>query len=147
MARLAPSPRLLHQGQAGIAVGTGGLVGTTLRHLLGLGHPTTSGSWPATTLAINLLGAFALGLLLEALTRIGPDTGSRRIVRLGVGTGLLGSFTTYSTLALDVVHQVQAGHVGAAGLYGAVSVVGGLVAAGAGVALGTRAERFRADSP
>ena len=139
-------PVRLHPLWAGLAVGAGGLVGTALRYLLGVGSPTAAGAWPAVTLGINLVGAFALGLLLEALTRVGPDVGARRIVRLGVGTGLLGSFTTYSTLALDVVHQIEAGHVGAAAAYAAVSLLGGLAAAGAGVALGARAERWRAAS-
>ncbi len=137
----------LHPVRAALAVGVGGLVGTTLRYLLGLGHPTPAGAWPAMTLGINLAGAFALGLLLEALARSGPDTGTRSRVRLGVGTGVLGSFTTYSTLAMDVVHQIQAGHALAAATYAAVSLVGGLVAAGIGVACGTRAEHVRAESP
>lgn len=128
-------------------MGVGGLVGTTLRYLLGLAHPTPAGTWPGMTLGINLLGAFALGLLLEALIRLGPDAGPRRLVRLAIGTGLLGSFTTYSTLALDVVHLLDAGQLAQAALYAGVSVVGGVLAAGLGVAIGTRAERFRTGRP
>lgn len=133
--------------RAALAVGAGGLVGTSLRYLLGLASATPAGTWPAVTLGINLLGAFALGLLLEALVRLGPDAGGRRLVRLAVGTGLLGSFTTYSTLALDVLHLLDAGRFAPAALYAGVSVVGGVLAAGFGIAVGTRVERFRAGPP
>jgi CrcB protein len=58
-------------------------------------------SWPWTTFIINVIGAFVLGLLLEGLVRTGEDTGERRLARLGIGTGLLGGFTTYSTFMVE----------------------------------------------
>ena len=40
-------------------------------------------------------------MLLETLAVLGPDEGWRRRVRLGVGTGLLGGYTTYSSFAVE----------------------------------------------
>ncbi len=91
-----------------------------------------------TTFAINAAGAFLLGLLLEGLARTGPDTGWRQRVRLGLGTGVLGSFTTYSTLAVDVDELLRGQHWWAAGSYAAGSVLAGLVATVLGIALGAR---------
>lgn len=52
------------------------------------------------TLAVNVVGSFALGLLLYRATRVG-DVGNR--LRVCVGTGFLSSFTTYSTFIIDLV--------------------------------------------
>jgi fluoride exporter len=86
------------------------------------------------TLAVNLLGALLLGALLEALARRGPDTGRRRLLRLGLGTGVLGGFTTYSTLAVETATLPTALAVA----YLAASVLLGAAAALAGVLLGRR---------
>lgn len=121
-----------------VAVAVGGLVGTTARHLLEVALPGADGAWPATTFGINVAGALLLGILLESLTRAGPDTGIRQLIRLGGGTGALGSFTTYSTLALDVDLLVHGGEPITAATY-AVGTVGiGLIAATVGIAIGTR---------
>ena len=73
-------------------VGIGGSFGTAARYLLTEVIP----NWRAVlvaTLAINILGAFLLGVLLERLARAGADAGLRHAVRLLVGTGFLGRFT------------------------------------------------------
>ena len=123
-------------------VAGGGALGSVLR-------------WCATTLpgggdlgpllAVNVVGALLLGLLTTVLARSGPDTGLRRTLRLGLGTGGLGGFTSYSALAAAVTTGSAAG--GAAGVAGpspvgvayvAVSVGLGLVAAWAGIRAGER---------
>lgn len=71
-------------------VGAGGFVGTVLRYLLAVGL-----GGPVGTLAANVLGSFALGL---AVTFVDD-----RRVRLFLATGLLSSFTTYSTFAVETV--------------------------------------------
>jgi fluoride exporter len=63
------------------------------------------------------------------------DTGWRRAVRVGCGTGLVGGFTTYSTFILEVERLLQGGHAAVGVLYALVSVVAGLAAAGAGIAI------------
>ncbi|MGC0364735.1 CrcB protein [Rhodococcus sp. 27YEA15] len=138
-------PRPLHlRPQAIAAVAVGGLVGAPLRYLLGVAFPTNADSIPWTTFSINLAGALLLGVLLEALSRLGPDDGWRRCTRLGVGTGVLGSFTTYSTLAVDVDLLIRSHHLGSAALYAVATVVVGLIATTAGIALGSQ---IRARSP
>ncbi len=112
-------------------VALGGAIGTGVRAALAAALPSVDGiSW--TILAVNVVGAFCLGLLLETLTHAGPDTGRRRALRLFVGTGVLGGFTTYSTLADDTARLLDVGRWGAGTGYALLSVVLGLVAAAAG---------------
>ena len=129
-------------------VAAGGTLGVLVRALLVQALPTPPGAWPWTTFAINLVGSFVLGALLAFLTRDGgvADQGVRRRVRLGVGTGVLGGFTTYSTFALEVEQLVAGGHAGAGVAYALVSVVVGVAAAGAGLALGGRGRRGGSDA-
>jgi len=56
----------------------GGALGTAIRAALEGVHPAQPGGWPWTTFAINVSGAFVLGVLLETLVRSGPDTGVRQ---------------------------------------------------------------------
>ena len=94
------------------------------------------------TFAINLVGAFVLGLLLEALARSGEDLGWRHGIRLFAGVGFCGAFTTYSTLALDAVQLGRHGAWPAAALYTLGSVGGGLILAALGIALGAAHARW-----
>lgn len=80
----------------------GGSLGTATRATLTLVSAPADG-FPATIMGINIAGALLLGILLEALSRRGPDEGARRRARLLLGTGFLGGFTTYSALATDTV--------------------------------------------
>ncbi|MGU3411538.1 fluoride efflux transporter FluC [Microbacterium sp. M1A1_1b] len=118
-------------------VALGGAIGTAVRAVLSDLAPAVDGlSW--TILAINVVGAFCLGLLLEALARRGPDVGRRRTVRLLVGTGVLGGFTTYSTLADDTARLLVDGRWGAGTGYALLSVVLGLAAVVVGLVVATR---------
>ncbi len=93
--------RPLHLSWSNLAiVALGGAVGTGLRYVITLLVPRWAGV-PVATLGINVVGAFLLGLLLELLADRSLDTGWSRRVRLGVGTGGLGGFTTYSALATE----------------------------------------------
>jgi fluoride exporter len=131
--------RPLHVRPSAItAVGVGGLAGAPLRYQLGLSLPPAAGGWPVTTFAINIVGAFLLGLLLEGLARLGPDTRWRRQVRLLVGTGTLGSFTTYSALAADTDLFLRSHQWWAAGSYAVGTVLVGLMATTAGIAIAAR---------
>ena len=134
----------LHWGFLGL-VFLGGTVGTALREALALVLPPVDLAagvrLPLTTLGINLLGALLLGLLLEALVRRGTDAGRRRTVRLLLGTGLLGGFTTYSALATDSVLLLQGGATGVAIAYGLGSVLFGGVATWLGILIGAALQR------
>ncbi|MEU4711063.1 CrcB family protein [Nocardia salmonicida] len=132
------SPAPLHVRASAIsAVAVGGLIGAPARYGLGIAFPhSSSGHWPVTTFAINIVGAFVLGVLLEALARLGPDAGWRQRVRLCMGTGLIGSFTTYSTLAVDTDLLLRARYPWSAITYSLGTVIAGLVATAAGVGVG-----------
>ncbi|WP_256212533.1 CrcB family protein [Arthrobacter sp. yr096] len=130
----AKRPVHLHWRFIGI-VAAGGVLGALARYGLGLVIPAP-GAWPLPTLVINLTGALALGALLEGLSRSGPDVGNRRVLRLALGTGFLGAYTTYSTLALDAVHLFAAGAAPAAAGYLLASLLGGAAATTAGIWLG-----------
>ena len=127
------------------AVAAGGLLGAPLRYGLGVAFPTSGGQFPWTTFAINIAGALLLGCLLEALTRLGDDAGWRRRLRLCLGTGVLGSFTTYSTLAVDTDLLVRDHHLGSAALYAVASVIAGLLATTAGIAVGAQVRTRRVE--
>jgi len=121
-------------------VALGGSVGSLARHgverLLG-----TSAGLPVGTLTVNLVGAFALGVLLEGLTTRGSDVGHRRAARLLVGTGFLGGFTTYSALALETDGLLRDGRPALALTYALGTVVFGLLASLAGVVAARMAAR------
>ncbi|GAA3311346.1 fluoride efflux transporter FluC [Arthrobacter ramosus] len=132
-------PLHLH-GRFVLLVAAGGILGALSRYGFGMALPAPN-AWPLPTLLINLSGALALGWLLEVLARSGPDAGLRRIARLGIGSGFLGAYTTYSTLALDSVHLFGAGRGMDAMWYLVASLLGGVVATTLGIWLGALQHR------
>lgn len=116
----------------------GGAVGTAVRAGLESQFPPPPSGVPWTTLAINLVGSFVLGLLLETLSEAGADRGALRAARLTLGTGLLGGFTTYSTFVVEVADRLRSGHVALGVGYLVVSVTVGLGAAGLGMLIASR---------
>ncbi len=132
----APAARPLHHRPGLLlAVLLGGAAGTSARSAVTAALPYEEG-WPVATWAANLVGAFLLGLLLEALGRRGPDAGTRRLLRLGVGTGLLGAFTTYSALAVETDLLLRDGRPGLAAAYALGTVLPGLLLTALGVRVG-----------
>ena len=107
-----------------LAVILGGMLGTGAR----LAIDTLVGQ-PASTLAINVAGSFALGLLVARVW-----SSAAPWARAGLGAGLLGSFTTFSAMAVTLV---TLGLTWAAGLYFVLSIALGLAAAWAGLRLGS----------
>lgn len=112
----------------------GGAAGGLLRYLVGqavtrrLGH-----GLPWGTLAVNLSGAFGIGLLAGLLPALSDG------VRLAALVGLLGSYTTVSALALEVLALARRGRPGRALAWLLLTVVAGLAAAGLGLGLATLA--------
>ncbi len=131
------------RGMSSTVVLVGGAFGTAVRAALESAFPAQPGGWPWTTFLINVSGSLLLGLLLETLSRRGPDAGVRRSLRLGLGTGVMGGYTTYSSFAVETVRLFGEG--GAAvfvGIgYALGSVVLGLAAAFAGMWLAARWSR------
>jgi fluoride exporter len=124
-------PVHLHPGYVLVVI-AGGVFGALARYGLSAVLPAPGG-WPLPTLVINLAGAFLLGVLLEALVRRGPDAGRRRVVRLLAGTGFIGAFTTYSTLALETNALFTGGRTADALIYVAATLIGGAIATVAGI--------------
>ena len=83
-----------------LLIAVGAFAGANLRYAVGLQLPGLAG-----TLAANVLGSVALGLLLYRGRFVGRLS---QEVRLLAGTGLLSSFTTYSTFVLDAVGAAPA---------------------------------------
>lgn len=92
--------RIRSRLEAILLVAIGGYVGANARYLVG-----QVAAGPSGTLVVNALGSLALGFLLYQSIAAGRLS---RQTRLVVGTGVLSSFTTYSTLA---VHSVELGAV------------------------------------
>jgi CrcB protein len=130
-----PQPAHLSWANIGLVV-VGGGVGTGLRYLITMLAPKTPGL-PIATFGINAIGAFLLGVLLELLADYSLDIGWSRRVRLGIGTGGLGGFTTYSALATETV-VLAATHPGRAIGYAMGTVILGAAASVAGIWLSRR---------
>jgi len=112
-----------------IWVGVGGAVGSMLRYRVGLWF--SSARFPWATLSVNIVGSFALGVLLAyALGRWSTT------ITAALAVGLIGGFTTFSTFAWETFAMTQAGEISRAAVYLFVSLVGGLLAALLGYAAG-----------
>lgn len=106
-----------------LAIALGGACGAVLRALSDLALPSSAAAGlPWSTIAVNLIGSFVLGMLAGGLSEAWPAW-----LREGVQTGLLGGFTTYSALALW-------GASSAHPAWAAVLVIAVVAAAGVGVA-------------
>jgi CrcB protein len=119
-------------------IALGGAIGALGRYGLARAFPVAAGTFPTPTLIINVAGAFLLAGVLETLARRGdPD----HWLRLLLGIGVLGAFTTFSTFATELALLWRGGDELVAVEYAVVSVVGGSVA----VLLGLRAAGWRDD--
>ncbi len=109
----------------------GGAIGAVARYQLGrlmthwLGASTIM-AFPWATLAANVLGCLAIGLLFGWMGRTGVGEGET--ARLFLGVGVLGGFTTFSAFSLELMVLIERGQSGLALGYGAVSVLASLTA-------------------
>ncbi len=112
----------------------GGAFGTAARYLLSGWVLRLSGTGlPYGTLAVNLVGSFLLGLLMQlglGSEILSPTT------RLTLTTGVMGGFTTYSTFSYETMRLMQEGAWLYAGLNMAVTLLGCLAASFLGFGLG-----------
>jgi CrcB protein len=115
-------------------IALGAALGANLRYCLSLWAAQRFGtSFPYGTLIINVLGSFAIGIVLVlATTRLALS----EPLRLLIVTGLLGGFTTFSSFSFEVYTLLTGGSWGAAALYVLGSFGLGMVGvfAGAGLA-------------
>lgn len=112
-----------------LAVAAGGAVGTGLRLGAAAVVPVGPSGWPWATFVVNLAGAYALGWLLG---RAGRNLRTRPLTVPFLGTGILGSFTTFSTFAVEVADLVGTGRATLGAGYGLASVGAGAVLAAIG---------------
>jgi CrcB protein len=117
-----------------IAIAVAGAVGALARYgLEGLVSRRVTGAFPWGTFAVNISGAFALGLVFTLMTEqfaVAPW------VRGAVTIGLLGAYTTFSTLSFETYRLIEDGALGIAfaNMFG--SLVAGLGAVYLGVVAG-----------
>ena len=126
-------------------VALGGMVGTTARWALTHAVGASANGFPTATLIENVLGSFLLGALLEGLLRRGAESSRGRVLRLGLGTGLLGGFTTFSALAYELERLLAGGQGTMALVYAVASLVLGILACVGGIALAAAHGRPRPD--
>ena len=117
-----------------LLVGLAGLAGTLCRYWLsGALARRDGGAFPAGTLAVNLLGCFAAGLLFHFMQEreVFSET-----ARAAVFVGLLGGFTTFSAYGLQTFELLRDGRAGVAALNVVASNLLGLLLVRAGRAAG-----------
>lgn len=104
-----------------LAVAAGGMVGAVSRYLVVvtatklLGH-----GFPYGTLIVNVVGSFAMGVLVETMALVWSAGNEARLLLV---VGLLGSFTTFSTFSLDFVTLYERRDFLALGVYATGSFV------------------------
>lgn len=112
----------------------GGFLGTLARYVVEDAWPSPAGHFPTATFTINTSGAFVLGLLLTVLLE--RLRARHRLVRPFAVTGVLGGWTTYSTMVAEAVTIGHTGDVTLAAGYLAVTLVCGITGVALGIALG-----------
>jgi CrcB protein len=114
-----------------LLVAVGGGAGACLRYAVGRWALGVFGpDFPWGTWGVNIIGGMAMGFLAGMLARI--DAGGEGL-RLLLGVGLLGGFTTFSAFSLELYTMITRGEALLAGAYAVSSVAGSVVALLAGV--------------
>lgn len=109
---------------------TGGALGAAARYGMGRALSMGVSGWPWPTFACNIIGGFAMGLLAGWLAKAGawePD------LRLFIGVGILGGFTTFSAFSLEMAWMVERGQYSLAFAYAVISLLLALAALFAGL--------------
>jgi CrcB protein len=115
-----------------LVVFLGGGIGALLRYWLsGAVYRYTGSGFPFGTMAVNILGSFAIGLILMLTAErfaVSPT------MRVFLSIGVLGGFTTFSTFSYEAIALFNEGSFGWMGLYVLVTMIGCLAAAWLGLA-------------
>lgn len=114
-----------------LAIAGGGFIGAILRYLLGEWIGTANG-FPIGTLLINTVGCFVLVWLYTITLDKFPI---HPHLRLGIGTGLIGAFTTFSTFSVETWDLVKGAFYGMAALYVILTLCLGILFAWLGYVL------------
>jgi CrcB protein len=108
------------------AVAAGSAIGGVLRYSAARLWPMVPGGWPLSTMAVNVLGCLAIGVLSVVLAARDTATDVSRLFWM---VGVLGGFTTYSTFALETVFVAQSGQLARAAGYAFATLAGCIGAA------------------
>lgn len=144
MSSTAARPSHLRWGPLWL-VALGGAIGASAREGVALLIPPLC-QLPIAIPIVNIVGAFLLGYLYEAVTRLGPGDSRAKNLKLLLGTGFCGGFTTYSSLATDTAVLNSHGQLGLAFGYALGTVILGALATWAGIVIAARANARRATS-
>jgi len=118
-----------------IWVGLGGGLGSLLRWWLGrVVGERYHGAFPLSTFIINITGAFVIGYL-SVLFKVDWRDRYGTALNAGVLTGLLGGYTTFSSMQLDAAKLTEKKQRGLATWYLVLSTVVGLLAAALGAVI------------
>jgi fluoride exporter len=115
-----------------VSLALGSALGGLARYLISGAVQRPDATFPTGTLLVNIVGSFILGALARyaAMTpTFSPE------LRLFIGAGFCGGFTTFSTFSVETIELLQGGAFARAGLYVAASVFAGLAAALFGMAV------------
>ncbi len=119
-----------------IMIAIGGFLGAVLRFSVKLlEFPVFIGSLPINTLVINVLGCLIFGFIITVSTDILKLDEAKK---LGITTGFLGAFTTFSTISKELSLKLASGSLLSALLYAVLSIALGLLAVFAGAKVGNR---------
>ncbi len=114
-----------------LLVALGGAIGSALRHLVNLAALRIAGlTFPWGTIAVNVVGSFVMGLMVEVIARRFGASGE---LRLFATTGVLGGFTTFSAFSFDALVLWERGAAIHAAAYVVSSVAISLAALFAGL--------------
>lgn len=128
------------------SIALGGAIGSLARYALGRVVSVPSGTFPWATFTVNVTGCGAIGLALVVASQRFPRA---RLARRVVVTGVIGSYTTFSTFSVETDLLVRGGDLLTAALYLGASLFAGVLGVVLGAVLGRaviRAEQHMARS-
>lgn len=132
-----PATRRGH-GDVLAVIALGGGLGSIARYGIARALPTAPGHFPWATFTANVVGSFALGLLMVYVLEVWPPS---RLVRPFLGVGVIGGFTTFSTYGVETRGLLAAHAWLLAAVYALGSLAAGLAAVRAGIVTGRRTGR------
>ena len=116
-----------------LAIASGGAIGAVLRHFVSsFALHTGGGDFPWGTLSVNIIGSFAMGILITLFAHLGNPSME---IKAFLTVGILGAFTTFSTFSLDVATLWERGASFVAMGYIMASVMLSIMALFAGMAI------------
>ncbi len=116
---------------ASVYVALGGAIGALGRYQIGRAITYVAGTgngFPWGTMTINILGSLSMGVLMGWLARSNTSAIGSETIRLFLGVGLLGGFTTFSAFSAEMITLAQRGQLLQCFAYGSVSLLAGMAA-------------------